>query len=677
MATFGASSYAILGALYVLLTAMLLTSWRGRKIGAYLIAACVISAVWSGLMAWEISRGGSSRELIFLVEVLRAGAWLTFLAQAGLARNIRLVAYAGWVLVLLTGSWVWASNQFLGTVGDINTVAIPGGLATSLIGLVVIEQLYRNAPAALRSSAKALAIGLGGVFAYDLFLYSQGVLFNEIDTSTWMARGAVNVLFVPFIALAARRNPDWDLNIFVSRQIVFYSTALVAVGIYLLAMSLGGYLLLLYGGTWGSVARVVFFAGAALVLIALLFSSVLRAKVRVFLNKHFFQNKYDYREEWLRLVASLAEFESSSTRHVVIRAMAQIVESPAGILWTRNSPTEDFAVAATYETDDRPEDISVDDPLVRFIRKNGWIIDLRELTVHPDRYQGLELPDWVNKLASGWLIVPLVSRNELVGLMLLCEAPNPFDLNYEDRDLLKTVGNHIAVHLVQEQSDTRLAHAQQFEAYNRLTAFLMHDLKNLTAQQALIVENAERHKGNPEFIDDAIETVASGVKRLRRVVEHLRQTSVAKTVERVEVGKLVLQAVSECQDRSPTPRGVIGDRQTWVQGDRDRLFMALVHAIRNAQDATPDDGSIEVLLGTTENSVTITITDTGAGMDEAFVRERLFKPFDSTKGTQGVGIGAYQIKETVRSVGGRVRVRSSPGSGTELTFLLSAAPEKV
>ncbi len=178
----------------------------------------------------------------------------------------------------------------------------------------------------------------------------------------------------------------------------------------------------------------------------------------------------------------------------------------------------------------------------------------------------------------------------------------------------------------------------------------MHDLKNLTAQQALIVENAERHKGNPEFIDDAIETVASGVKRLRRVVEHLRQTSVAKTVERVEVGKLVLQAVSECQDRTPAPRGVIGDRQTWVQGDRDRLFMALVHAIRNAQDATPDDGTIEVLLGTAEDSVTITITDTGAGMDEAFVRERLFKPFDSTKGTQGVGIGAYQIKETVNSI---------------------------
>jgi len=677
MTSFGVASYIVLGALYFLLTAMLLTSWRGRTIGRYLIAACLISTSWSALLAWEASGGGVSREIIFLAEVLRAGAWLTFLAHAGLVRNIRMLAYASWMLVLLAGCWVWTSNTYLGTAGDLDAVAIPGGLAISLVGLVVLEQFYRNAPPAIRSSAKALTIGLGGVFSYDLFLFSQGMLFSEIDSATWLARGAVNVLFVPFIALAARRNPDWDLNIFVSRQIVFYSTALVAVGIYLLAMSLGGYLLLMYGGGWGSVARVVFLAGAGLVLVALLFSSVVRARVRVFLSKHFFQNKYDYREEWLRLVASLAAFESSETRHVVVRAMSQIVESPAGILWTRNSANADFAVAAVHETDDSPQGIGADDPLVCFIERRGWIIDLNELAVHPDRYQGLELPDWIEHLGGAWLFVPLVSRNELIGLILLYESPGRVELNYEDRDLLKTVGNHIAVHLNQEQSDTKLAHAQQFEAYNRLTAFLMHDMKNLIAQQSLIVENAERHKDNPEFIDDALDTIAGGVKRMRRVIDHLRQTSVAPVIERIELGKLVLLAVSDCQDRQPAPRGVIVDHQVWIRGDPDRLSMALTHAIRNAQDATPADGTIDVFLEDLGECVTIRIVDTGAGMDAAFVRDRLFRPFDSTKGTQGVGIGAYQIKETIESIGGRVQVNSLRGSGTELIFELSAAPGRM
>jgi len=330
-----------------------------------------------------------------------------------------------------------------------------------------------------------------------------------------------------------------------------------------------------------------------------------------------------------------------------------------------------------HETDDVPEDISADDPLLRFIQKEGWIVDLHEFAEHPGRYHGLEFPDWVSALRHAWLVIPLISRNETVGLILLYDAPSRFDLNYEDRDLLKTVGNHIAVNLVQEQSDAMLAHAKQFEAYNRLTAFLMHDMKNLIAQQSLIVENAERHKENPEFIDDALDTISGGVKRMRRVLDHLRQTSVVPAVERVELGKLVLQTVSECQDRQPAPRGVIVDHQVWIHGDPDRLSMALTHAIRNAQDATPADGAITVNLEESNGNVTIKVVDTGSGMDEVFVRDRLFKPFDSTKGTQGVGIGAYQIKETVQSVGGRVRVSSAPGTGTEFILELTVAPNKV
>ncbi len=526
MLAFGSSSFAVLGVLYALLTVLLLTSWRGRRIGVYLITACVTSVLWSGLQALELAGRDIPRELQFVVEVLRAGTWILFLSQAGLSRIVRYIANGTWLAVLVAGGWVIASNKLLGTAGSLEAVALPGGLVVSLIGLVLIEQIYRNASPALRSSTKALAIGLGGVFAYDLFLFSFGVLFNEIDQATWLARGAVNILFVPLIALAVRRNPDWGLNIFVSRQIVFYSTTLVAVGAYLLLVSVGGYLLLLYGGAWGRLARAIFFAGSGVALIALLFSNVLRARLRVFLSKHFFQNKYDYRDEWLRLVATLAEFEDSSTRRVVIRAMAQIVESPAGILWTRGASDENFVVAATYETDDVAHDIDAHSSLIRFIESNGWIVDLDEFAEHPGRYDGLELPGWILDRDDAWLIVPLIFRSDVLGLVLLDAAPGRSALNYEDRDLLKTVGNHIAVHLAQESSDSLLAQAKQFEAYNRLTAFLMHDLKNLIAQQSLIVENAERHKTNPEFVDDMVETIAGGVSRMRRVIDHLRQTSI-------------------------------------------------------------------------------------------------------------------------------------------------------
>ena len=266
MVAFGSGSFAVLGILYALLAVLLLTSWRGRRIGVYLIVACLTSVLWSGLHAIELAGRHVPQELLFLIEVLRAGTWIAFLAHAGLARNIRYFANGVWLLVLLAGGWVLASNWLLGTAGSLDAIAIPGGLALSLVGLVIIEQIYRNASPALRSSTKALTIGLGGVFAYDLFLFSLGVLFNEIDQTIWLARGAVNILFVPLIALAVRRNPDWDLNIFVSRQMVFYSTTLVAVGLYLILVSVGGYLLLLYGGTWGRLARFWYCSNCAVVL---------------------------------------------------------------------------------------------------------------------------------------------------------------------------------------------------------------------------------------------------------------------------------------------------------------------------------------------------------------------------------------------------------------------------
>ncbi len=246
-------------------------------------------------------------------------------------------------------------------------------------------------------------------------------------------------------------------------------------------------------------------------------------------------------------------------------------------------------------------------------------------------------------------------------------------LNFEDHDLLKTAGQQIASYLAQEQSTEQLAEGRQFEAYNRLTAYIMHDLKNLIAQQSLVVANAKRHKKNPKFIDDAVATIEGGVTRMRRVIEHLQQSSIDQRQEKVELGKLIMQAVSQCADRQPIPKTHIGDEQIWVRADRERLLMALYHGIRNAQDATGADGEVSVELEPNGANCTIRIIDTGAGMDELFVRERLFKPFDSTKGTQGMGMGAYQIRETVRAIGGEVRVQSELDKGTRLVLELRRA----
>lgn len=674
MTILGAIGYATVGICYFMLSTLLLTSWRGRHLGGYLITACMISALWAITLSVQLSSTAVPVWAVFAIEVLRSGTWLTFLimlvAQVGVSRHICYLVHAVWIGVLAAGLLLWLGQDYFGPIVNLASVQIPGGLIIALAGLMLIEQLYRNAPRESRWGIKTLALGLGGLFAYDLFLYSQGVMFGVLDATTWIARGAVNILFVPMIAIAARRNPDWDLNIFVSRQVVFYTTSLIAVGLYLVLMSIGGYALVFYGGTWGGLAQIVFFVGAGLVLVLLLFSTTLRARVKVFLSKHFFHNKYDYRDEWLRLISTVSGFEDSSTRHIVIKALAQIVRSPSGLLWTLDDRQHSYRFMASYRVADSVPDIAVNDPLVEFIREDGWLIDLEEFARDPKHYGSLILPKWLAEHADAWLIVPLITRQELLGLVMLHKVPGPPKLGYEDRDLLKTAGNHIAAHLAQERSDNQLAEARQFDAYNRLTAFLMHDLNNLIAQQSLIVKNAEKHKRNPDFVDDAMRTIASSVERMKRVMDQLRRGKTDRHVKPTELRFIVSAAVDRCASREPIPTLNLNDIEAVVEVDAEQFTTVLTHLIQNAQDSTASSGTVSVSVEQTDALVRVIVSDTGTGMTPEFVRERLFRPFDSTKGSRGMGIGAYQAREYARNMGGDLQVKSAVSEGTMVTMSL-------
>jgi putative PEP-CTERM system histidine kinase len=215
-----------------------------------------------------------------------------------------------------------------------------------------------------------------------------------------------------------------------------------------------------------------------------------------------------------------------------------------------------------------------------------------------------------------------------------------------------------------------LAEAQQFEAYNRLTAFLMHDLNNLIAQQSLIVENAEKHKRNPKFVDDAVETIASSVERMKRVMRQLKRDETKQNAKSTELRFIVSAAVDNCSSREPVPAHDLVGVSASLAVDAEQFTMVLTHLIRNAQDATPPDGNIRVTIREGEGQVAVEITDTGIGMTPEFIRDRLFRPFDSTKGAQGMGIGAYQAREFARKYGGELQVQSAVSQGTTVTIAL-------
>jgi putative PEP-CTERM system histidine kinase len=396
-----------------------------------------------------------------------------------------------------------------------------------------------------------------------------------------------------------------------------------------------------------------------------------RASLRVHLLKLFSWYKYDYRREWLRFIDTLSSAETGQVHNVAVRAVAQIVKSPGGIVWAK-PPDEAFYIPVGAWESALPARASVAESasLIRFLERRQWIIDLHEYKKHPQRYDDLVLEDIFETEPGWWLIVPLLLGNEVFGFIVLLKPLVAFKLNFEDHDLLKTVGKQVATHIRQAEVDRRLAEISQFTTYNRLSAFLMHDLSNLIAQHSLVVQNAERFRDNPDFVDDAFRTIAHSVSRMERLVSLLSGRPKLPSSRRLDIREVLDTAVDRSLQSTPVPELDIGESPVYAKADPEQLTSVIEHLIRNAQQAISGKGSVRVGLSAEDGMARISIVDTGSGMSPEFVRERLFRPFDSTKGSESMGIGAYQAREYVRSLGGQVEVNSEVGAGTSFSLAL-------
>lgn len=683
MISLSTASHAAAVVAFCALTLLFAFAWKGGGIGLRFILAGIASALWAIVAGINDSLEQKLPALLlFSSEMTRDAAWLV--ALTGLAGGLvprALARSAQWLCIaLLAATWMLPlAVPSLSSDAIANAIVAPSGIAVAVIVLLLIEQIYRNSNATGRYGFKYLAVGLGGVYAFDLFMFSQAQLLGGIPAIFWDSRGIVNAALVPLIAIAARRNPQWSLDVFVSRQAVLFTTSIFAVGVYLLVVSLGGYLIQAFGGRWGVVANLLFVSGAVAVLAMIVMSGRARRRLRVFVHKHFYRNKYDYRVEWLRFVKTLSSAGGEDIPRTSLRAIAEVFESDGGVLYAHSASRRHYEVLAAWpwgrgETGgpDLPP-IPEDDEFISALRDRHWVIDLVEYREEPEFYQNMSLPPPLQSLREFRVIAPLLDADRLAGFVLLRDPPPPFELTYEDRDLLLTLGRHVASILSQQESERRLAEVRQFEAYHRLTAFMMHDLKNLVAQLNLVVRNSERHRNNQQFVDDAFRTVANAASRMGQLIAQLGRPDSPGEAGPLNVEAILADVVRVCGDREPVPRLVSSadvDLLAVARADRNRLTSVLEHVVRNAQDASRPEDPLDVLARAVADKVEIEVRDSGTGMSAEFIRTRLFNPFDSTKGSKGMGIGAYQVQEYVRSIGGDVEVQSSPGAGTRFMIRL-------
>ncbi len=674
MALYG---FFIAAIVFAIVFFLCLAIWRERLLGIWLQLALLTTALWSGYLVFASFQSEFNPANQVFVELLRNTAWLLFMLKLldfgrggqdfWSLKSPWLAVFSALVLLAFNLLEVFGVAFFAG-LGISWGYFAPLVLVTAV--LVVTEQWFRNISAEQRWPVKFLLLSVCLIFGYDFLLYSEALLFKRIDADFWQARGFVAALAAPLIAISVSRTRGWNRELRVSRKAIFFSTTLLLSGLYLLVMSVVGYYLRWFGGSAGNAIQIVFIVAALTLFVLLVSSGRSRALVAVWLNKHFLSYKYDYRNEWMQANARFASLPMDERYYQeLLRGVTEPLGSPGGVLWVVG--TDQLLGRYTSSVESQVTlDAAADRELLDFLGNTGWVINLHEYRDDPTLYRSIRLREqWLS--GDMWLLVPLLHQSRLVGVAGLSQPQVEHPINWEDFDLLKALGGQLAAMIELKRTNDSLSEARQFEAFNRLSAFVVHDLKNIVAQLSLVVKNAERHKHNPEFVDDALDTLGNAVSRMNRLLSQLRkQTQVLIPADVVELSTLVDTVVQRQSVGLPVPVFMSGLQGLRVKIDQQRLTDVLCHLVQNAQDATPDMGHIEITLEKQDHEVILEVIDSGCGMDPEFIRDRLFKPFDTTKGSAGMGIGAYEAQQFFKANQGNLEVQSQPGEGTRLRLRL-------
>jgi putative PEP-CTERM system histidine kinase len=637
-------------------------TWRASLV---ILVPALITVAWAWSEPARSAAAWSGADPTPHLDAMRYASWfatMLYLMHSQRRDDLGAPRMLAWALPLaagLLGFALWGSSPFAFTL-------------LAVFGLVLTEQLFRNLPADSRWSVKPICIGLAGTFLFDFYLFSEAAIFHRMDPDAMAARGFVHALMVPFLFASGLRQRNWMTQLQLSRTVVFHSVAVTLAGLYLLFIAALGYYVRYFGGDWGRALQLGFLFIGGVLMVAVGFSGTLRAKVRVWLGKHFFRYRYDYRDEWLKFTRAMSSHSHpDELNQQVIRGLADMVESPAGGLWMKTQDQQHFRQVARWNLPAIDVLEPADSSLARFIGHTGWVINLVEYAKRPDRYAEMNAPAWLSNLPQAWLLVPLRVAGDNIGFVVLANSRTSWDVNWEVTDLLKTAATQAASFLAQMQAAEALLESRKFESFNRMSAFVVHDLKNIVTQLSLMMKNARRLKDNPEFQEDMLMTIEHALDRMKQMMLQLREGAAPASGAAPGVD-LSAMAREWAQTADKRGRTVALDLKPDVltRGHAERLQRVVGHLIQNALDATEDvGGHVWVRSFQFGSHACLEVGDNGVGMSPEFVSNRLFKPFQSTKAA-GMGIGAYESAQYIQELGGKMTVDSREGHGTVITLVL-------
>lgn len=556
-------------------------------------------------------------------------------------------------------------------------------LVGSVAVVVNLERSFRASIGAIRWRIKYMLLGVGLIFVVRIYTSSQAVLFQGVDSSTEMINLIALVVGGALTTRSLYRTGHFDLEVYPSRSVLQKSLTVFLAGAYLLIVGILAKVVSYIGGD-AAFAVKAFFIMAMVVLLAIVIQSDrARLELRRFVSRNFRRSSYDYREVWKTFTeGTVSRVEQADLCRGLVTLIAETFDAlSVSILLVEEKKERLILGASTNSSASSPiasnngDEVRRDASLVceRF-HNQPHPVDIESITdpwadalkiYHPAQF-----PNGGNRVC-----VPVIGHGDVLGVIVVGDRVAGIPFSVEDFEMLKCISDHAAASLLNVQLSTKLLQAKELEAFQSMAAFFVHDLKNAASTLNLMLQNFPAHFDNPEFKQDALRGIGKTASHINRLVSRLGMLRHELRVELAEadVNELVSSILAEIEH---TP-GYIFTKNLGslprVKIDRDQIHKVITNLILNATEATAPQGEVRISTGRENGWVVLTVADSGCGMSSEFLRNSLFRPFQTTK-KNGLGIGMFQSKMIVEAHRGRIAVASEVGKGTTFQVYLPEAP---
>ena len=556
---------------------------------------------------------------------------------------------------------------FLGNSGQAFYLIMLCYLVVSLINL---EVTFASSTGSERWRTKFTFMGMAAMIGVEVFYFSQALLYRTIDMNLIPVRAgiiSVGVLLILYSKIF-RGN---DVSIHVSRYMLYRSLTLLLVGLYLIFMGIVGEGLRYTGINYSRAltAFIGFITGIGFLI--LLFSEQVRRRVKVFINKHFYPHKYDYRSQWLEFTERLSRCNGKADIEDTILNTYRETFGLSGVSLYEFDPRRRgyvYSKGISMKRTDRP--LSADTGIIKYFKEKGRIFDPDTPEYSLTEEEGIFIEE-----SGAHLIVPLIIDGNIEALILLGRQIVREELIFEDYDLMRTLARQAAFAIKNFRLSQEILDVKQMVAVARLSSFVIHDLKNMASSMGIMIDNARQYIKEPEFQDDLLKTLQLNLERMKRLISRLKYLPERSrlNIKETDLTPILREVTGEFHNEGKI-RLEEWDRPVNARVDPEEIRKVFQNLIINALEAiTTTEGMVTVKVYQNGNSeACVKISDNGVGMSEDFIRNHLFKPFRSTK-DKGLGIGLCQCKQIIDAHGGTIDVKSAPGVGTEFTICLPFA----